>query len=109
MCYEYTVTIKDPARRATWFVYLGTDTLPIVSPFPTRANVPGHPDALVYLVDFEALDTEAQDCLVLMLGDDFGIPYQEVRGELAAWPRVPVLAEGTIIDVYEKESEDCHE
>lgn len=108
MSYSFKAKIVDEPRRSQWLWMLGTDTVPLASPFPVWAHVPDHPDALAYLVDFEALDIADQDCVVGMLVEKCDVRVEEVLAELELWPRVPILAEGVIVYVSGGEGERCH-
>lgn len=109
MSFAFTVTVKDEPRRSMWLEYLETDTLPIINGLPTLANVPGHPETRVYLVDYDLLGEQLQRGLVRMLADNFDMTQDEVREELAAWSRVPVLADGVVVFAYGWEEEDGDE
>ena len=109
MSFAFTVTVKDEPRRSRWLEYLGTDTLPIINGLPILANVPGHPETRVYLVDFWTLDEDMQFRLVKMLAACFGWKEMDVWMELGLRCYAPILAEGAIVDVCDGEVRVDHE
>lgn len=109
MSFAFTATVTDELRRAAWLEYLGTDTLPIINGLPTLANVPGHPEATVYLVDFFCLGEDLQCRMVKMLAEKFGLQEMDVWLDLSLRPRVPVLADGVVVFAYGLGEEDDDE
>lgn len=89
---NFTVTITDPTRAAEWRSILGTSTLHVQSPIPTKANLPGKPNALVYFLDQESLTHDQLDALIDHLAAKFNIPPAEVRCD-AMHNGIPILAE----------------
>ena len=78
MAEDFTVTICDPHRRAVFESVFGTATVHPVSPFPAQADLPGHPDEPVYMLDLELITPEQRERLVSYLAEGFGVPAEEV-------------------------------
>ena len=64
---DFKVTICDPERKAEWEAVLGTTTVHVKSPFPTLANLPGHPGALIYELDLDFLSQEQRQKLIFLM------------------------------------------
>lgn len=93
-----TATIRDSSPRAAlWRQVFGTETLPIVSPVPKKAEGPDG-SAEFYQLDVAQLDTEQRSRLVSHLCERFKMTHQEVC-HLIDDPNhgVPILAEDVIV------------
>jgi len=88
---QTTVTIHG-ARGAEWISVLGTATLPVKSPLPVRAQLPGIDNAEVYLVALDALQPGQLDKIVAHVSRKFGVPVEDVRQELKEHG-MPILAD----------------
>lgn len=95
----YWATIRGWARRREWMKVLGTETVPILSPVPQRADLPNYPNYLVYMVDVAALSTEQRERLVTFLAKKFGVPEAELQRDIET-RGVPILAEECTITGY---------
>ena len=95
-----TATIHDEHRRAVWSKIFPGAVLPIKSPLPSRASLPGHPDALVYFLDLAAISAEQREQLVEMIADLFCLRAEEVREDLAAG--VPILADDVSVETRDR-------
>lgn len=69
--WKTTATVTDPERKMFWESVFGTDKVPIKSFFPTRADLPGYPDALVYMLDLRVITPEQRARLVEGLAKRF--------------------------------------
>jgi DNA-binding transcriptional regulator YbjK len=95
---DFTVTVTNPERATDWQNILGRTTVVVQSPIPQRANLPGHHDSLIYLLDLEVLTTEEVDRLVEHLARRFDIPQSDVARDLREMG-VPILADDCIVTV----------
>jgi hypothetical protein len=92
MKHKHTVTIHDPERAAFWQASIGTTTLPVISPFPTYADVPGHPHALVYMLNLRAIDSEMRAKIIGAIARQFHYSERFVADHIDEG--MPILAEG---------------
>jgi hypothetical protein len=93
--WQTTATIHDEHRVAVWGSIFPGAVVPIKSILPSRADLPGHPDALVYFLDLNAITDEQRQKLIEALAALFGLTEDEVRNDL---PRgVPILADDVIV------------
>ena len=95
---DFTATCTNPERAADWQKIYGSDTVCIQSPIPTRANLPGHPDALIYMLDLNEMTADQTERLVAHIAQRFNIPPLEVARDLQQHG-VPILADDVIIAV----------
>ena len=95
---DFTVTVCEPERRAMFEAVFGTATVHVESPFPTKANLPGRPDSLIYELDLESITPEQREKLVAFLAEKFGISAEEVDALLEAHG-VPILADDCVVGV----------
>ena len=58
------IIVCDGVRATEWREVMGSHELPVVSPFPQRANLPGHNAALVYKLDLNQVTAEQRERLV---------------------------------------------
>lgn len=91
-----TVTIHDGERRAEWLAIFGTDTLPVKSPIPTRVNLPGIPNALVYEIDLAAISADQRQRLVAHTAAKFDCSPDYVDANLERLG-MPVLAQDVTV------------
>ena len=85
------VTINGP-RGDEWERVCGTRTFPVTSFNPVRANLPGKPNAEVYIMNVQAMKSEVLDKIIAHLAVKFGIPVSEIEADMAAHGN-PILAE----------------
>jgi hypothetical protein len=99
MAEDFRVRVTNPERAAEWREVLGADIVCVRSPVPRRANLPGHLDALIYLLDLDLLTEEQRVKLVAHLSAKFGIPERRVAAELDTHG-LPVLAQDCSVSVH---------
>jgi hypothetical protein len=99
MSKDFTVTVTNPDRAADWQSILGRATVSVLSPLPSRGNLPGHPDALFYMLDLDALTSEEIDRLTAFIAQRFHIADAEVAHDLRR-NGVPILADDCIVSVH---------
>jgi hypothetical protein len=88
---DYQVTVYNPERAEMFEEVFGRTTVPVRSFLPTRANLPGKPNSLIYELDLTRVTPEERRRLVAHLAERFGLPVAEVQGLLDA-QGVPILA-----------------
>jgi len=98
MAKDFTATIHDPERAAEWQAILGTNTIYIRSPIPESANLPGHPDALIYYLDLDLLAEDQRIRLIAHLAHKFGLAEAGVDAMMEEHG-VPILANDCSITV----------
>lgn len=94
--WKTTATIKNPERLAFWQEVFGGDTVPILSIIPSRANLPGIPDAVVYLLDLRVITADQRERLIAGIARKFNLPNEEVAAGLDEYG-VPVLADDVTV------------
>ena len=85
------VTINGP-RGDEWERVCGTRTFPVTSFNPVRANLPGKPNAEVYIMNVQAMESAVMEKIAAHLAQKFGLTEQEVFSDMAAHGN-PILAE----------------
>jgi len=95
---DFTVTVIDPDRAADWQTIFGRTTVAVQSPVPRRAELPGHPDTKIYMLDLDALTSEETDRLVAFLTRRFNIAESDIARDLRE-QGVPILADDCIVTV----------
>jgi hypothetical protein len=90
--WKTTARVTDPERRHFWHQIFDTDCIPIRSFMPSRANLPGHPDALIYELDLRVITAEQRQRLCAALADKFELPESVVTVMLDDHG-VPILAD----------------
>lgn len=91
------VTVGGP-RGEEMMELLGTRTFALKSPQPIRASLPGIPDALVYLLDVDALPPADIEKLARYFARKFNGRLSDVRKEIRR-DGIPVLADNCTIVV----------
>lgn len=86
---EVTITGQ---RGAEFEQLLGRRTFQVKSPIACRAALPGKPDAMVYLLDLDALNPGEFDKLAEHFARKFSVPLGAVRSEMQDCG-VPILDE----------------
>lgn len=91
----YVVMGADNPRADDWRRIYGGLTLPVVSPVPVWARLPGRTEdsELVFMLAWWQLLPETLEGMVRHISDRFGIPVDVVRLELEQHG-VPILADG---------------
>jgi len=98
MSHGFTVTVTEPTRAAEWSEILGTTTLRIRDPRPSRADLPGYPDIPVYLLDLESLTPDQLEKLTWHLAFKFDVPYDQVLHTLRS-KGIPIMCEHCMVGV----------
>jgi len=93
--WEITATIHDEHRRAVWGSIFPDARVPIESIIPSKADLPGHRDAEVYMLDLDAISDEQRGKLINMIVELFALSVEEVRSDLVRG--VPILADDVIV------------
>jgi hypothetical protein len=89
--WQTTATIHDEHRAAVWGSIFPGARMPILSIIACRADLPGHPDALVYFLDLEAITESQREQLITSIAGLFTMDPEDVRRDLERG--VPILAE----------------
>jgi hypothetical protein len=90
------VQAETQARAAWWLEVFGGDRCPVKSILPHRANLPGHPNALVYEMDLAALTPEMRERLVDSIASRFSLTPDLVEFHLDD-EGVPILADDVVV------------
>lgn len=93
--WQTTARIHNPERLTLWQATFGSDTVPIKSIIPRRANLPGKPDALIYEMDLAAITSEQRTRLVEALAQKFNLPAAEIEANLDE-QGCPILADDCV-------------
>ena len=93
--WETTATIHDEHRRAVWGAIFPGARLPIKSVLLLKADLPGHPNADVYMLDLDAITDEQREKLTDVIVGLFSLPAQEVRSDLERG--VPILVDDVTV------------
>jgi hypothetical protein len=89
---DFRVTIHDPARRALWQQWIGTDTVCVRMPIRTRVHIEGRGEVDAFVLDEQQL-TQAQRLAVCEgLADVFGATAWEVEQDMLG-QGIVILAE----------------
>lgn len=99
--WKTTAKIIDPERKAFWESVFDTDRVPIKSFIPTRADLPGHPDALIYELDLQAITPEQRKCLIQGLAERFNLAPEYVARSLEC-QGVPIWSDHVIISTTDR-------
>lgn len=89
--WQTTATIHDEHRAAVWGSIFPGAVVPIKSILPSKADLPGHPQADVYFLDLDAISDEQREKLIEMISGLFSLSADEVRSDLGLG--VPILAD----------------
>ncbi len=96
---DFTARIdSDNERAVAWQIVFGGATVPLRSPIPHLARLPGRGEELVYLLDIEALTAEQRGRLVTHIANKFNIPAEEVDADLDTHG-CPILAEHVTVSI----------
>jgi hypothetical protein len=83
---------RRSSRFAQWKRAFNSDTVPLVTPSPCLATVPGHPGARVYYLAWQQLPAPARERLFDYLSRKFGTPRDQVE-HLLRIEGLPILAD----------------
>jgi hypothetical protein len=96
---DFWVTVTDPERAATFERVFGTRTVPILSPIPHLAGLPGFAEKQpVYELDLEWLTADARERLIDHLAERFGGDRADVAAEIDR-VGVPILEERCVVRI----------
>ncbi len=94
------LSICDPLRAALFReVGLDPERVPVSSPAPGWANLPGVGRALVYEMAIGDLTEDQRQRLAALLAGRFGLPVEEVVRDLDV-VGCPILADGCMLVEY---------
>jgi hypothetical protein len=96
---DFTATIHNPERAAEWQAILGTTTIYIRSPIPEFAQLPGHPNALIYYLDLDLLTEDQWTRLVIHLAYKFGLTAEDADAMLEKHG-LPILANDCKVTIH---------
>jgi len=92
MARDFTATVYAGDRREVFERVFGTATVPVMSPFPHLAGLPGFDEPqLIYELDLERVTMEQRGRLVAYLVEKFGVDEWEAEAGLES-EGVPILA-----------------
>lgn len=94
---EVTCTVSGE-RAEVFRAVFGSATVPIMSPFVERGNLPGLGERDVYKLNLKKLTPEQRVRLVAYVAGRFDLPLAEVERDLEA-TGMPILAEGCVVSV----------
>lgn len=94
--WETVAAIVDEERKQFWNERIGTSVLPIKGIFASTVNVPGNPNAQVYMLDTNAFSDEMKQKLVSSLAEKFNVPIEDAWTEFNT-NGVPILAEHCVV------------
>lgn len=89
MSHDFWVTIHGE-RGAEWERVIGTNCLPVQSPVPIPALLPGLGESLVFLLAMDQLEPEQVMKIVEHLSAKFRLSPEEAAQEIAA-AGIPIL------------------
>lgn len=98
MAQDFSVTISNPKRAAFWTRVFGRTTVHVQSPFPQTANLPGKPNAKIYLLDLNFVTSDEKQRLAEAIAARFGMPVSEVLKDINS-TGVPILADDCLASV----------
>lgn len=98
--YPYMATVRDPERKRDWEAMFGTDTVPIKSPLPDWAVVPGVGRTLVYELNLAVITAAQRERLVEYVTARFGYAATEVEDRLDA-EGMPILSNEVVVTGYD--------
>lgn len=93
-----TIGKQDP-RSQHWQPVFGSTTIPIQSPIPQKANLPGYDTPqTVYMLALHALDYDIVNRIIEHIANQFNLPYETVQHQLYT-KGVPLLAQNLTITI----------
>lgn len=93
--WETTATIHDEERLELWGEVFPGGVVPICSIIPQKVRVPERGVQDAFMLDLTALTPVQLDGVIGVIAKRFGIPLDEVRGEIHLG--VPILADGVSV------------
>lgn len=94
--WKTVATIHNPERLESTRRIFGGDKVPILSIVPTKMDLPGHPNALAYMMDLKAITSEQRQRLVESIAARFSLDASFIDGNLDIIG-VPVLADDVVV------------
>jgi hypothetical protein len=95
---DFKITITDSERAAEWQAIMGTNFAYVKSLIPMVSDLPGHSNAMIYLLDIDQLTVEQRQRLVSHLCEKFGLLEEDVEAEIIK-VGIPILAENCIVSM----------
>ena len=89
--HDFWVTIHGQ-RGEEWQRVLGTSRIPVKSPLPILANLPGIGEARVHLVALDVLTPGQQEKIVIHLCEKFQLSRNEAEAEIRQ-AGIPILSQ----------------
>ena len=97
---SFTASIRKESPRAQMWEYVfGGLTVPITTPVPIKADLPGKPNVSIFMLDIGKLNDSEKERLAEVLSKNFSIPIEEMREEIPK-QGVPILSDDVIVSVY---------
>ncbi len=93
---EYTARLmakENTQRYKDWMAVFGASAVYLVDPLPKRADLPGRPQAIIYLGDYRRLGQLQKVALAGYLAAKFLLNGAVVHEELEQQGVYPILAE----------------
>lgn len=97
MSLDFRCTVHDPARKANWVRWLGTDTVPVRAYRPCIRMLSGAAMA-VYLLDQDALTPMERDQVAAGIAETFQMTLAEVMEDMEG-RGIAIPAEGCSVQV----------
>lgn len=95
---DFIVTVGED-RRAEFLDVFGTESVPVVSPYPLFALLDGAEDPVaVYILAYGELDEDQRTRLIQHLAQKFGGEEADIQAEIAA-RGMPIKAAGTSLSI----------
>jgi hypothetical protein len=98
MSKDFTVTVINPERVASFEAVFGSATVYVKSPIPEYADLPGLGQRRVYKLDMALLTPEQRDRLVAYLSDQFRLGPVEAN-RLLDERGMPILASDCVVSI----------
>ena len=90
---DFTVTVYDEVRGMEFEKVFGTRTVPVISPIPEWAKLPGFEEAkAVYDLDLQRISADQRERLVTHIAEKFGLEPSAVEADLDE-VGMPILAD----------------
>lgn len=89
---------EQSARYQEWCEVMGSNEIPLKSPFPIAASAPGVKAALFYQIDLTQITPEQRERMIKHIARKFDVDIEEVSSTLDT-VGCPVLADDVIVVV----------
>ena len=101
---DFEATISDKSeRKEEWEKILGCTTVPLQSPIPQKADLPGKGVKSIYLLDLDLMSDEQKDSLAKHIAAKFNVDESTVRRDIQSdnpTHGVPILADDVIVTIH---------